>query len=89
MCLQADMRALVLRSTLDTVAETIRQVELTPALAVRFAGVLDDARLTAIELEEALRPIPAAVMSPIPPKPSRRFVGHSEPGSNVIALRAG
>lgn len=85
MCLPADMRARVLRSTLDTVADEIRQAGLTPALAVRLAAMIADARRHALDLEATLRPVPAA----IPPRPSPRFVGHSEPGSNVIALRAG
>lgn len=86
MCLPADMRARVLRSTLDTVADEIRQADLTPALAVRLVAMVADARRHAVDLEKTLRPAPAANLTP---RPSRRFVGHSEPGSNVIALRAG
>ncbi|KQT84691.1 hypothetical protein ASG51_00940 [Methylobacterium sp. Leaf465] len=89
MCLPADMRARVLRSTLDTVADEIRGADLTPALAARLNGMLADARRHAVDLEKTLRPVPAAILAPVSPRPSRRFVGHSEPGSNVIALRAG
>lgn len=85
MCLPADMRARVLRSTLDTIADEIRRAGLTPALAMRLDALVADARRHALDLEATLRHLPAA----IPPRPSRRFVAHSEPGSNVIALRAG
>lgn len=89
MCLPADMRARVLRSTLDTIADEIRRAGLTPALAVRLDAMMVDARRHAVELEKTLRPVPATILMPTPPRPSRRFVAHSEPGSNVIALRAG
>ena len=86
MCLPADMRARVLRSTLDTLADEIRQADLTPALAMRLDAMVADARRHALDLEKTLRavPAPSTVSSP-----SRRFAGHSEPGSNVITLRAG
>lgn len=89
MCLPPDMQAHVLRSTLNTMAETIRQADLSPALTSRLAAMVEDARQSALELQETLRPVPAAVLAAIPPRPSRRFVVHSEPGSNVITLRAG
>ncbi|KQP82965.1 hypothetical protein ASF57_12660 [Methylobacterium sp. Leaf117] len=89
MCLPADMHARVLRSTLEALVDTIRQADLTSAQASQLTAIVEDARQSAIELEETLRPGPPAVRAPIPPRPSRRFVGHSEPGSNVIALRAG
>ena len=89
MCLPADMRARVLRSTLDTIADEIRRAGLTPALAVRLTAMMADARRHALDLEKTLRPVPAAIPAPVPPRPSRRFVGRSEPGSNVIALQVG
>lgn len=89
MCLPADMHARVLRSTLEALVDTIRRADLTPAQTSQLTTIVEDARQSAIELEEALRPVPTGFPAPIPPRPSRRFVGHSEPGSNVIALRAG
>lgn len=81
----SDMRARVLRSTLDTVSGEIHGAGLDPALAARLDFIVAEARRHALELEGTLRPVP--VPQPAP-RPSRRFVGHAEAGSNVITLRA-
>jgi hypothetical protein len=56
---------------------------------MRLDDMVADARRHALDLETTLRPVPAAILAPVLPRPSRRFVGHSDPGSNVITLRAG
>lgn len=88
MCLPADMRACILRTSLDAVSVEMRGAGLTPALAARLDFAVEEARRHARELEDALRPIPTASAPSRPsPRPQRRFTGHAEVGSNVIELR--
>ncbi|TXN05313.1 hypothetical protein FV222_06770 [Methylobacterium sp. WL103] len=88
MCLPTDLRARVLRATLDAAVDEIRAGGLPPAAAARLADMIADARRHAVELEEELRPV-STEPAPWTPPVMRRRVGYREPGSNVITLRAG